>query len=60
MAEQLRQQQGQEGLQRRNGLRAGQTRLANGVGEIEGEQLRQEQKEATTLVVNCRPLASAN
>jgi hypothetical protein len=32
-----------------NGLGAGQPRLTNGVGKLQGEQLRQEQKEASYL-----------
>ena len=49
MAQQIRQQQGQKGVQGRNGFRTGQARLTHRVGKIQSEQLWDEQKQARDL-----------
>ena len=49
VAQQFRQQQGQKGVQGRNGFRTGQARLTHRVGKIQSEQLWDEQKQARDL-----------
>ena len=49
VTEEFGQQQGQKGVQGRNGFRTGQARLTHRVGKIQSEQLWDEQKQARDL-----------
>jgi len=57
VTQQLRQQQGQKGLQGRHGLRTGQARLPHRVGQLQSEQLWDEQKQSGHLGGELPPVA---
>ena len=56
LAKQLGDQQGEQRLQGRDRLGAGQTRIGNGLGQVEVEQQGKEQEEAGDLGAELPPV----